>query len=55
MPTTYTDADEMPESAAGGNNKKKFMKANNIAMAYFHLEVESGKATGCLANTCDDD
>ena len=45
----------MPERTSGGKKNKKAMKGKNIAMAYLHMEVDSGKATGCLANACDDD
>ena len=46
----------MPERNSGGKKKnKKAKKANNIAMAYLYMEVESGKATGCLAKACGDD
>ena len=55
FPYAYTDADKMPESNAGGKKKKKAKKANNIAMAYLCMEVESGKATVCLAKACGDD
>ena len=39
----------------GGKKKKKAMKANNLAMVYLHMVVESGTATGCLAKACDYD
>ena len=55
LPSTYTYADEMPESTEGEKKKKKAMKANNLAMLYFHMEVESVKSTVCLAKACDDD
>ena len=43
----------MPERNSGGKKKnKKAKKANNIALAYLYMEVESGKAIGCLAKTC---
>ena len=38
----------------GGKNKKA-IKANNLAMVYLHMAVESGTATGCLAKACDYD
>ena len=55
FPAAYNDADEIPESNAGKNKNKKARKANNIAMAYFHMAVDLGKYTGCLAKACDDD
>ena len=55
FPAAYTDDDEMPESISGRKKNKKAMKGKNIAMAYLHMEFQSGKATGCLANSCDDD
>ena len=45
----------MPESISGGKKNKKARKANNITMAYFHMAVDLGKYTGCLAKACDDD
>ena len=35
----YKDADEMHESTAGERKNKKAIKANNISMAYLHMEV----------------
>ena len=59
LPSTYIDADEMHESTIGEKKKKKkknkVMKANNLAMAYLHMAVELGKATGFLAKECDYD
>ena len=55
LPSAYTYADEIPESTTGEKKKKKAMKSNNLAMAYLHMAVESGKSTGCLAKACDDD
>ena len=55
FPSAYTDAGEMPESTTGEKKKNKAMKANNLEMAYLHMSVELGKATGCLAKAFYDD
>ena len=55
FPSAYTDADKMPESNTVEKKKKKAMKSKNLEMTYLHMEVESGKSTGCLSKACDDD
>ena len=55
FPSAYTYSNEMPESNAGEKKKNNAYNANNIAMAYLYMEVESGKATGFLAKACGDD
>ena len=55
LPSSYTYANEMPESTTGEKKNKKSTKANNLVMAYLHMAVESWKSTGCIAKACDDD
>ena len=52
-PKEYQYLEGIPEDSATNKIRNKEVKANNLAMAYSHLYMDSSKATGFLANSCD--